>query len=296
MELDLGAPPKELLEFARKELGENPETRVQVLEDLRDYIYERGECIPHRTDDAFLLRFLRARNFIVERAHRLLVNYYRFKENNPAFHKNVRPLDLGFIGDDDVLSIPPYREQTGRRLMIYRIGNWDTSSYGTDEIFKATLCILELGILEERAQILGGICIFDLAGLTLQHAWQVTPSVAAKVIEIMVTSFPMKIHAIHIINQPWAFEVVYNVFKPLLDARMRSKLFFHGADMDSLHKHIDPKCLPEKYGGVRAEHNYKDWLFAMENNKSILKEVRSLGYIVEDEDIKEFLKKNGRSS
>lgn len=39
MELDLGAPPKELLEFARKELGENPETRVQVLEDLRDYIY-----------------------------------------------------------------------------------------------------------------------------------------------------------------------------------------------------------------------------------------------------------------
>lgn len=51
-----------------------------------------------------------------------MANYYRFKEKNPKFFKNVRPLELDFIGDDDILSIPPYREQTGRRLMLYRIG------------------------------------------------------------------------------------------------------------------------------------------------------------------------------
>ncbi|KAJ9583502.1 hypothetical protein L9F63_022154 [Diploptera punctata] len=71
-ELDLGEPPDELKEFARKYLGESPETRPGLLQELRDVIYERGEVVPHRTDDLFLLRFLRARRFDVEKAHRLV--------------------------------------------------------------------------------------------------------------------------------------------------------------------------------------------------------------------------------
>lgn len=172
-------------------------------------------------------------------------------------------------------------------------GNWDPSKYGTDELFTATVACLELGMLEQRAQILGGVCIFDFEGLTMQHAWQVTPSVASKVIELMVTSFPMKIHAIHIVNQSWVFDLIYKIFRPLLDERMRSKIFFHGADMESLHEHIEPKHLPVKYGGVRPECNYKDWLFGMRKNETIIEEMRRLGYIIEDEDIRRFLKENG---
>lgn len=109
-ELYLGDPKQCLLDYAKEELGEDPETRSQVLQDLRDMIYgkyelhlktklfrkcwalrdvlvngfvvilmlidyfvlERGECVPHRTDDAFLLRFLRARNYTVKMAHRLV--------------------------------------------------------------------------------------------------------------------------------------------------------------------------------------------------------------------------------
>lgn len=33
---------------------------------------ERGECLPRRMDDDFLIRFLRTRNFNVNRAHRLV--------------------------------------------------------------------------------------------------------------------------------------------------------------------------------------------------------------------------------
>lgn len=66
------------------------------------------------------------------------------------------------------------------------LGNWDPSKFGVEELFKGTLVILELGVLEPRAQILGGVCIFDLADITMQHAWHVTPSVARKVVELMV--------------------------------------------------------------------------------------------------------------
>lgn len=42
-ELDLSPPSEELLEFARKEINEDPETRCQVISDLRDMIY--GEFV-----------------------------------------------------------------------------------------------------------------------------------------------------------------------------------------------------------------------------------------------------------
>lgn len=39
MELDLGEPPQDLVEYAAEELGEHPETRLQVVQELRDMIF-----------------------------------------------------------------------------------------------------------------------------------------------------------------------------------------------------------------------------------------------------------------
>lgn len=38
-ELDLGPPTPDVLEYARKEVNENPETRCQKISELRDMIY-----------------------------------------------------------------------------------------------------------------------------------------------------------------------------------------------------------------------------------------------------------------
>lgn len=50
------------------------------------------------------------------------VNYYDFKENNPEFFDGVNLKSLLRIGCDDIITVPPYREQTGRRILLYRIG------------------------------------------------------------------------------------------------------------------------------------------------------------------------------
>lgn len=92
----------------------------------------------------------------------------------------------------------------------------------------------------------------------------------------------MKIKAIHIVNQSWIFDMIYNCFKPFLDERMKKRIFFHGDDMESLHQHIDPKHLPKKYGGVHEDYDYMDWLRFFATNNTIVKELKSLGYIVDD--------------
>lgn len=50
------------------------------------------------------------------------MNYYEFKENNPEFFENVNLKTLVKIGEDAVITVPPYREQNGRRILLYRIG------------------------------------------------------------------------------------------------------------------------------------------------------------------------------
>lgn len=51
------------------------------------------------------------------------------------------------------------------------------------------------------------------------------------------------------------------------------QLFFHGDDMKSLHKYVDPDCLPENYGGNLPAINYSshDWYPDFVKNANIPK-------------------------
>lgn len=71
-------------------------------------------------------------------------------------------------------------------MLIYRFGNWKPSKIPIDELFKATLIVLEIGIMEPRAQVYGGVGIFDLEGLGLNHTLHMSPGVAQKMIAMMV--------------------------------------------------------------------------------------------------------------
>lgn len=117
-----------------------------------------------------------------------LCRYCEFRENNPELHVDVHPFMLTKLGEDDIVSVTPYRDQNGRRVMTYRFGNWRPSKIPIDDIFRASLVLFEMGALEPQSQVLGGVGVFDLEGLSLQHVWNVTPSVAKKIICLMVVS------------------------------------------------------------------------------------------------------------
>ena len=107
--------------------------------------------------------------------------------------------------------------------------------------------------------------------------------VASMVVALIVSAFPMTTHAIHILHQSWVFDVMFSVFKPLLDVKMQNKIFFHGSNMESLHEHISPLHLPKKYGGTREELAYYKWIDNLSKVPQIVKEMKQVGYIVPEE-------------
>lgn len=100
--------------------------------------------------------------------------------------QNIDLAKLKKIGADKVVLGPPYREQTGRRILYYRMGLWDPEKHSIEEMFQATVSLLEMAAMEPQAQILGGICCFDLKDLTIQQALYMTPSIAHKMVQLMM--------------------------------------------------------------------------------------------------------------
>lgn len=96
---------------------------------------------------------------------------------------------------------------------------------------------------------------------------------------------PVRTTAIHIVNNNWAFDMAYQMFKPFLNDRMRERIFIHGSDMSSLHKHINRENLPSKYGGEMPEFPYTKWMEHLAKNEKVMDELKRLGYTF---DINEF--------
>ena len=108
------------------------------------------------------------------------------------------------------------------------------------------MIIMELGALEPKSQICGAIGIFDLKGLSLGQAWHYTPTMAQRTIDMMVKCMPLRVSAIHILNQGWTFDAIFQMIKPFLNEKMRERVFMHGSDYSSLHKHINVDHLSQK--------------------------------------------------
>ena len=78
-----------------------------------------------RTDAAFLLRFLRAKKFDVERAYQLILKHYEVKceTKNKELFSNMRPSAVRHVLDDGVTGVLTQRDKFGRRVLIFRPGN-----------------------------------------------------------------------------------------------------------------------------------------------------------------------------
>ncbi|KAG8234479.1 hypothetical protein J437_LFUL014347 [Ladona fulva] len=127
---------------------------------------------------------------------------------------------------------------------------WKPNKVTLDEVFKGCVLFLEAAMIEPRSQVNGCIVIFDMDSLTLQQVWQFTPPFAKRIVDWLQDSIPMRVKAIHIVNQPYIFNMVFALFKPFLREKLRSRIYFHGNDRDSLFQHVEPKYLPECYDGT----------------------------------------------
>lgn len=176
-------------------------------------------------NEAWLIRFLRPCKYYPESALNLVKHYYSFKVKHANIYDNLKPSREKNIFDQNILTVLPTRDQHGRRMLIIELGKkWKHQKCSLDEVFKGCVLYLEAAILEPSTQIAGVVVVFDMDGLTLQQTWQFTPPFAKKIVDLIQDSVPLRIKNLHVINQPYVFNMVFALFKPFLREKLKSRV------------------------------------------------------------------------
>jgi hypothetical protein len=251
LQFELDSPSPEFQEIARKELRETPEIQKQSIARLQELLKAENDLKCPLDNETWLIRFLRPSKYYPESALSLIKNYYNFKVKHPNMYDNLKPSREKNIFDHNILTVLPNRDQYGRRIVILELGKkWKHNKCSLDEVYKGSVLFLEAVILESTTQIAGVVVIFDMDGLSLQQAWQFTPPFAKRIVDLFQDAIAARVKNLHIVNQPYIFNMVFALFKPFLREKLRSRIIFHGTDRKSLHEYISPKCLPPQYGGT----------------------------------------------
>lgn len=245
---------KAILEKAEKELREIPEIVEAALNDLRNLLKdEKSLSVPIENDD-FLMKFLRPCKFYAESAFKRIQAYYKFRQLHVDYCRDLVPSGTRATFDHSIVSILSPRDQHGHRIMVVDSGErWDPRLVSLTDVFRGTQMGLEAAMTEPFTQICGVVVIFDMKGLSFSHIMQFTPSYAKMVIDWIQDCVPMRVKAVHIVNQPYIFNMLFAIFKPFLREKLRSRIHFHGSNMSSLQQHINPAALRKRHGGLLPE-------------------------------------------
>lgn len=166
----------ETLEKAMKELGEIPEKRMDVIEELRTRLmsweadandpHEKGLTLHRIEDDKFLLRFLRARKFDLDRSTQLFVNYFKYRAKYRSMLGELTPKGAESTMKEKIVSVLPHRTKDGCKVMVARLGAFDLDEHPPEAILRMLLVLLDHLIEDEETQVHGIVFCEDLAALT----------------------------------------------------------------------------------------------------------------------------------
>jgi len=238
------------------------ESRLVQLKQCMNEL-QKGKTPP----DPVVLRFLRARDFNVEKGREMLSSSLIWRKKHgvdkilseyqePSVIKNYFPGGWH------------HYDSEGRPVFLLRLGQMDAKgiirSVGEEGLTKLTLHVCEEGLklTEESAHRLNKpistwTMLLDLEGLNMRHLWRPGVKALLHIIEICEANYPETLGRVLIIRAPRVFPILWTLVCPLIDETSRGKfLFYAGTDNNRGEQFLGPGGLKE----YLPEERIPDWL------------------------------------
>ncbi|XP_055589565.1 protein real-time isoform X2 [Uranotaenia lowii] len=249
-------------DYIAKFIGQLSPLQESKLVQFRKRIEEsNGDDVP---DYQTLLRFLRARDFSIDKSTSMLQESLQWRKEHRiddilGEYKIPAVVDKYFPGGWH------HHDKDGRPLYILRLGNMDVKGLlkcvGEDELLKLTLHICEEGLklMKEATKLfekpIWNWCLLvDLDGLSIRHLWRPGVKALLRIIETVEKNYPETMGRVLIVRAPRVFPVLWTIVSTFIDENTRSKfLFFGGPDClhieDGLEQYISTERIPKFLGG-----------------------------------------------
>jgi len=184
-----------------------------------------------REDDLFIIRFLRARKYDMERAVELTYNFHKFAKDHAdrpqhATLEEARPIIEAGAG-----GIFPCKSKSGASIILVKASNLNPDTM--------TLRMLQYGFVylwgqlleDEATQICGALMIQDLSGFSLSSASKMRKLQGDQKDDyhFLQNCLPLRFKGVHLVHEPWYVSFFMSLAKPFmskkLSERVRSRLF-----------------------------------------------------------------------
>uniref|UniRef100_A0A8C7IFL5 SEC14 like lipid binding 1 n=1 Tax=Oncorhynchus kisutch TaxID=8019 RepID=A0A8C7IFL5_ONCKI len=257
-----GTPDDKLdADYIKRYLGDLTPLQESCLIRLRQWLQEshKGK-IPK---DEHILRFLRARDFNMEKAREILCQSLTWRKQHQVDYL-LETWTSPQVLSDYYTGGWHHHDKEGRPLYILRLGQMDTKglvrALGEESLLRHVLSINEEGLrrCEENTKVFGRpiscwTCLVDLEGLNMRHLWRPGVKALLRIIEVVEANYPETLGRLLILRAPRVFPVLWTLVSPFIDENTRKKfLIYAGNDYQGpggLLDYIDKEIIPDFLGG-----------------------------------------------
>eukprot|EP00079_Xenopus_tropicalis_P029747 XP_012825399.1 PREDICTED: SEC14-like protein 5 isoform X1 [Xenopus tropicalis] len=258
-------------DYIERYLGQLTPMQESALIHLRQWLQEThkgkseaGEWKPEKIPkDEHILRFLRARDFNMEKAREMLCQSLSWRKQHQVDYilqtwQPPRVLEEYYAGGWH------YHDKDGRPLYILRLGQVDTKglvkALGEEAILRHVLSINEEGQkrCEENTRQFGRpiwswTCLVDLEGLNMRHLWRPGVKALLRIIEVVEANYPETLGRLLIVRAPRVFPVLWTLVSPFINENSRQKFLIYSGNNyqgpGGIADYVDKEIVPDFLGG-----------------------------------------------
>lgn len=218
----------ELSKIAKDELNEIPERIDEDISALRTWL-EKQNHLKSRTDDQFLVTFLRGTKYSLERAKEKLDLYHTIRTAVPEITKNrtfpLDPIILEILKLGSFVPLPLTDKPDSPVIIMIRPGVYDPKKYTIQDVMKVSTMINDILMRDnDQLGIAGQTAILDLANTQMAHFLQFNLTFVKKMTMLGQEGTPLRQKGMHYINTPSGFELVFNMFKGFMSEKNKSRV------------------------------------------------------------------------
>ncbi|XP_042818651.1 SEC14-like protein 4 isoform X2 [Panthera tigris] len=243
-------------------VGDLSPQQQEALARFQDNLQDLLPTLPN-ADEYFLLRWLRARNFDLQKSEDMLREHIEFRKQQDL--DNIltwQPPEVIQLYDSGGLS---GYDPEGCPVWFDLIGTLDPKglllSASREELIRKRIKICELLLreCELQSQKLGRkiemvLMVFDLEGFGLKHLWKPAVEIYQQFFAILEANYPETLKNLIVIRAPKLFPVAFNLVKMFMSEETQRKIVILGGNWkQELPKFISPEQLPVEFGGTMTD-------------------------------------------
>ena len=269
---------------AEHELRETAESRAEALRQLRAELAKLEEYEqPLDMSDRALLSMLRARKMRVDIALRTLIASRQFQNTHAGkgwFEPAPRGEEFRALYAAGFMRVLCGRDRKGRRVSILLPMRLPEAAAGvgqaelTRTLMRWNFWALDRLSRDPYFQVHGAVVLENFERMTLLQALSMRSVLPRATMQAMMFYIQRcaayRLAGIHVVHQPPFMSFMWAIVRPFLGEKMRQRVFFHGANIDSLADIIPAHLLPPEMGGT-CDDDPMRWL-----NEEIAKEEAEL--------------------